>query len=166
MALFTWVKKHPAGDRPLGGLFVMDEAQTFAPSSGHTATTESTLALASQARKYGLGLIFATQAPKGLHNRIPGNATTQFFGLLNAPAQISAAQEMAAQKGGDAQGIARLGPGQFFAASDAVAFQRVRSPMCLSHHPRSPMTQEEILELARAGDPAQTSGAVPAGAVI
>ena len=150
MALFAWVKKHPAGDRPLGGLFVMDEAQTFAPSSGRTATTDSTLALASQARKYGLGLVFATQAPKGLHNQIAGNATTQFFGLLNAPAQIAAAQEMAAQKGGDALGIARLRPGEFFAASDTVAFQRVRSPMCLSHHPRSPMTQEEILELARA----------------
>ena len=150
MALFAWVKKHPAGDRPLGGLFIMDEAQTFAPSGGRTATTESTLALASQARKYGLGLVFATQAPKGLHNRIPGNATTQFFGLLNAPAQIAAAQEMAAQKGGDARGIARLRPGEFFAASDSVAFQRVRSPMCLSHHPRSPLTQEEVLELARA----------------
>ena len=149
MALFAWVKQHPAGDRPLGGLFVMDEAQTFAPSGGRTATTDSTLALASQARKYGLGLVFATQAPKGLHNRIPGNATTQFFGLLNAPAQIAAAQEMAAQKGGDARGIARLRPGEFFAASDAVAFQRVRSPMCLSHHPRSPLTQEEVLELAR-----------------
>ena len=150
MAMFAWVKKHPAGDRPLGGLFVMDEAQTFAPSAGRTATTDSTLALASQARKYGLGLVFATQAPKGLHNQIPGNATTQFFGLLNAPAQIAAAREMAAQKGGDAQSIARLRPGEFFAASDAVAFQRVRSPMCLSHHPRSPMTQEEVLELARA----------------
>ena len=129
MALFAWVKKHPAGDRPLGGLFVMDEAQTFAPSAGRTATTDSTLALASQARKYGLGLVFATQAPKGLHNQIPGNATTQFFGLLNAPAQIAAAREMAAQKGGDAQSIARLRPGEFFAASDTVAFQRVRSPM-------------------------------------
>ena len=150
MALFAWVKKHPAGDRPLGGLFVMDEAQNFAPSAGRTATTDSTLALASQARKYGLGLVFATQAPKGLHNQIPGNATTQFFGLLNAPAQIAAARGMAAQKGGDARGIARLRPGEFFAASDAVAFQRVRSPMCLSHHPRSPMTQEEVLELARA----------------
>ena len=149
MALFAWVKKHPAGDRPLGGLFVMDEAQTFAPSAGRTATTDSTLALASQARKYGLGLVFATQAPKGLHNQIPGNATTQFFGLLNAPVQIEAAREMAAQKGGDARSIARLRPGEFFAAGDAVAFQRVRSPMCLSHHPRSPMTQEEVLELAR-----------------
>ncbi|MFC7646929.1 hypothetical protein ACFQX6_45110 [Streptosporangium lutulentum] len=64
MALFAWIKKHPAGDRPLGGLFVMDEAQTFAPSGAMTACTKSTLALASQARKYGLGLVFATQAPR------------------------------------------------------------------------------------------------------
>ena len=166
MALFAWVKKHPAGDRPLGGLFVMDEAQTFAPSTGRTATTDSTLALASQARKYGLGLVFATQAPKGLHNRIPGNATTQFFGLLNAPTQIAAAQEMAAQKGGDARGIARLRAGEFFVGSDMVPFQRVRSPMCLSHHPPSPMTQEEILELARVKRSHATPDAVPAGAVI
>jgi len=62
MALFSWIKKNPAGERPLGGLFVMDEAQTFAPSSGATASTSSTLALASQARKYGLGRLFATQS--------------------------------------------------------------------------------------------------------
>ena len=53
MALFAWIKKHPAGDRPLGGLFVMDEAQTFAPSGAMTACTQSTLALASQARSTG-----------------------------------------------------------------------------------------------------------------
>ena len=137
MALFAWVRKHPAGGRPLGGLLVMDEAQTFAPAAGRTATTGSTLALASQARKYGSPDLRHAGA-EGTAQPDPGNATTQFFGLLNAPAQIAAAQEMAAQKGGDARGIARLRPGQFFAASDAVAFQGVRSPMCLSHHPRSP----------------------------
>ena len=41
MALFAWIKKHPAGDRPLGGLFVMDEAQTFAPSGAMTACTRA-----------------------------------------------------------------------------------------------------------------------------
>jgi hypothetical protein len=98
MALFAWIKRNPAGDRPLGGLFVMDEAQTLAPSLGTTPCTASTLALVSQARKYGLGLVFATQAPRGLHNQIPGNAATQFFGLLNAPVQVGAAREMAQAK--------------------------------------------------------------------
>jgi Helicase HerA, central domain len=151
MALFAWIKRHPAGDRPLGGLFVMDEAQTFAPSGGKTACTESTLALASQARKYGLGLVFATQAPKGLHNRIPGNSATQFFGLLNSPAAIDAAKEMAQAKGGAVPDIGLLTTGQFYAAREGFAFQKMQAPLCLSHHPRSPLTAEELIERAAPG---------------
>jgi len=100
MALFAWIKRNPPGARPLRGLLMMDDAQTIAPAKGFTACTRSTLALSSQARKYGLGLVFATQAPKGLHNQIPGNAITQFYGLLSAPAQISSAQETARAKSG------------------------------------------------------------------
>jgi hypothetical protein len=149
MGLFAWIKKHPAGDRPLGGLFVMDEAQTLAPSGAMTACTQSTLALASQARKYGLGLVFATQAPKGLNNRIPGNAATQFFGLLNAPVQISAAREMAQAKGSDVPDISRLRAGQFYAAVEGSAFEKVMTPLCLSDHPSSPLTVEEVIVRAR-----------------
>jgi hypothetical protein len=149
MALFAWIKKHPAGDRPLGGLFVMDEAQTLAPSGAMTACTKSTLALASQARKYGLGLVFATQSPKGLHNQIPGNAATQCYGLLNAPVQIDAAREMARAKGGDTPGISQLRTGEFYVALEGQPFAKVRTPLCLSHHGKSPLTTEEVLERAR-----------------
>ncbi|WP_117213373.1 ATP-binding protein [Allorhizocola rhizosphaerae] len=149
MALFAWIKEHPAGERPLGGLFVMDEAQTLAPSGAMTPCTHSTLALASQARKYGLGLVFATQAPKGLHNRIPGNAATQFFGFLNSPIQIAAAREMAQAKGSDVLDISRLTSGQFYASGEGTAFCKVQAPMCLSHHPTSPLTTEEVLARAK-----------------
>ncbi|TKK88977.1 ATP-binding protein [Herbidospora galbida] len=148
MALFAWIKKNPAGDRPLGGLFVMDEAQNFAPSGATTVCTQSTLALASQARKYGLGLVFATQAPKGLHNRIPGNAATQFYGLLNAQVQIEAAKEMARVKGGSADDIGALRSGQFYVAPEGAGFAKVRTPLCLSHHPRAPLTTEEVIDRA------------------
>jgi hypothetical protein len=151
MALFAWIKKHPAGDRPLGGLFVMDEAQTFAPSGAMTPCTESTLALATQARKYGLGLIFATQAPKGLHNRIPGNAATQFFGFVNSPAQIEAAREMARAKGSSVLDISRLTAGNFYATGEGLAFQKLQVPLCLSHHPKSPLTTEEVIARACQG---------------
>ncbi|MFB4287773.1 helicase HerA domain-containing protein [Nonomuraea sp. ATR24] len=159
LALFAWVKKNPAGDRPLGGLFVMDEAQTFAPAAGGvTACLRSTLALASQARKYGLGLVFATQAPKGLHNQIPGNAATQFFGLLNAPIQIGAAREMARAKGGDVPDVSRLRSGEFYVALEGRGPVRTRVPMCLSHHPRAPLTTEEVIaRAARPSPPAPTS---------
>ena len=86
----------------------MDEAQTLAPSGAMTPCTHSTLMLASQARKYGLGLVFATQAPKGLHNRIPGNAATQFYGLLTSMTQIDAAQEIARVKGSPIPDVGRL----------------------------------------------------------
>jgi hypothetical protein len=152
MALFAWIKKNPAGDRPLGGLFVMDEAQTLAPSGAMTACTRSTLSLASQARKYGLGLIFATQSPKGLHNQIPGNAATQVYGLMNAPVQIDAAREMARAKGGDVPGISQLRSGEFYLALEGRPFTKARTPLCLSHHPKSPLTTEEVLERSRAAD--------------
>jgi hypothetical protein len=148
MAMFSWIKQNPAGDRPLGGLLVMDEAQNFAPSGGMTACTESTLALASQARKYGLGLVFATQAPKGLHNRIPGNAATQFYGFLNSFTQIDAVKNLARAKGSDVPDISRLHRGQFYAALEGGGFERLTAPMCLSHHPPSPLTTEEVLDRA------------------
>jgi hypothetical protein len=149
MALFAWVKQHPANDRPLGGLFVMDEAQTLAPSGAMTPCTESTLALASQARKYGLGLVFATQAPRGIHNRIVGNAATQFYGFLNSPVQITAAKEMAQAKASAVMDIARLTAGEFYAMGEGVPFRKLATPMCLSHHPPGALTPEEILERAR-----------------
>jgi hypothetical protein len=149
MALFSWIKKHPATDRPLGGLLVMDEAQDLAPSGSVTACTVSTLRLASQARKYGLGLLFATQAPKGLQNQIPGNATTQFYGLLNAPVQIDVARELARAKGGDVPDIGRLRAGQFYIATEGTSFVKAATPLCLSHHPASPLTEEEVIARAR-----------------
>ena len=149
MALFAWIKRNPAGDRPLGGLFVMDEAQTLAPSTGRTPCTASTIALASQARKYGLGLVFATQAPKALHNQISGNATTQFFGLLNAPAQIDAARELAQAKGGRLPDIGLLGSGQFYAAGEGFGLLKVNTPLCLTYHPKAPLAPEEVVQRAR-----------------
>lgn len=149
MELFAWIKRNPAGDRPLGALFVMDEAQTMASSGSLTASTRSTIVLASQARKYGLGLLFATQAPKGLHNQVVGNAMTQFFGRLNSPAQIAAANELARAKGSPVADISRLERAQFYVAGEAFGFRQVATPLCLSHHPASPLRLEEVIARAR-----------------
>lgn len=147
MSLFAWFKKHPSDE--LGGLLVMDEAQTIAPSGAMTVATESTLVLASQARKYGLGLVFATQAPKGLHNRIPGNAATQVFGLLNSPGQIQTAQEIARAKGGMVSDVSRLKRGEFYFAGEGAQFAKMHTAMCLSHHPSSPLTADDVIVRSR-----------------
>lgn len=162
MALFSWIKRNPAGDRPLGGLLVMDEAQTLAPSGPVTACTRSTLMLASQARKYGLGLVFATQAPKGLHSQIPGNAATQFFGLLNAPVHIEAAREMARFKGGDVPEVSRLSSGQFYVAVEGQLFRKARTPLCLIHHPVSPLPAEDVIARAQRAPSSPEDVAPPA----
>jgi hypothetical protein len=151
MALFSWIKQHPARDRPLSGLLVMDEAQDLVPSGKVTACSESTRRLVAQARKYGLGLLFATQAPKALHNQIPGNAATQFYGRLSSPVQIGAAREVAKAKGGDVPDIARLTRGQFYVGTDGTKFIKTATPMCLSYHPAAPLTEEEVIARAHAG---------------
>jgi hypothetical protein len=149
MALFSWIKRHPAQERPLSGLLVMDEAQDLVPSDKVTACSESTRRLVAQARKYGLGLLFATQAPKALHNQIPGNAITQFYGRLSSPVQIGAAREVAKAKGGDVPDIGLLTTGQFYVATEGTGFVKTATSLCLSHHPSAPLTEEEVIARAR-----------------
>ncbi|WP_440898858.1 helicase HerA domain-containing protein [Actinosynnema sp.] len=148
-ALFAWVRRNPAGDRPLGGLLVLDEAQTFAPSRGEVVSSASTRLLAAQARKYGLGVVFATQAPKGLHNSVTGNTATQFFGRLTAPAQFQAALDLAAARGGRVDDVSRLNAGRFYGATEGTGFTKLSLPMCLSHHPQGALTEVEVLARAR-----------------
>ncbi|MFD3706938.1 ATP-binding protein [Nocardia sp. NPDC058658] len=149
VALFTYFKTHPAGDRPLGALLVLDEAQMLAPSGKSTPASASTLMLAAQARKYGLGIAYATQAPKGLDNKVVGNTAVQFFGKLGTAVQIQAAKGIAATWGGNVDDIGRLKTGQFYGATEGRAFRKLATPLCLTHHPASPPTEAEVLERAR-----------------
>ncbi|MFD3509080.1 ATP-binding protein [Nocardia sp. NPDC058666] len=151
VALFTHFKKNPARDRPLGGLLVLDEAQIFAPSGRETRATASTLMLAAQARKYGLGIAYATQAPKGLHNRVVGNTAIQFFGKLGTVVQMQAANAIAAAWGGHLDDIGHLSAGEFYGAAEGRPFRKLSTPLCSSHHPSSAPDEAEVLERARRG---------------
>jgi hypothetical protein len=148
MTLFTWIKRHPS---PTGRLYVLDEAQNFAPSQLVTACKRSALSLVAQARKYGLGMIFATQLPKGIDNAIVSNCTTHVYGRMSAPATIQATQELMAAKGGAADDLARLTRGEFYFSTEGFLKPlKVRTPLCLSWHPPNPPTAEEVIQRARA----------------
>jgi hypothetical protein len=147
MTLFTWIKENPS---PTGRLYVLDEAQNFAPSQSATACKASTRSLAAQARKYGLGMIFATQLPRGIDNGIVSNCTTHVYGRMSSPATIQATQELMSAKGGAADDIGRLTRGEFYFSTDG--FNRpvkIRTPMCLSWHPANPPTADEVIRKAR-----------------
>ena len=147
MTLFGWIKRNPS---PRGMLYVVDEAQTFLPAQRASPSLGSGIKLVAQGRKYGLGLVVATQVPKGLHNQIVSNCTTQFFGRQSAPATIAAAQEIMAAHGGAASDIGRLGAGEFYFATEGSGRPaKLTTPLCLSYHPANPPTPEQVVAAAR-----------------
>lgn len=148
MALFTWIKQNPS---PTGRLYVLDESQNFAPAQSGTACKASARSLVAQARKYGLGMIFATQLPRGIDNAIVSNCTTHVYGRMSSPATIQATQELMAAKGGAAEDIARLAKGEFYFSTEGLNRPlKVRTPLCLSWHPPNPPTADEVIQKARA----------------
>ena len=147
MTLFGWIKTHPS---PRGMLYVVDEAQTFLPSQRACPSLSSGIKLVAQGRKYGLGMVVATQVPKGLHNQIVSNCTTQFFGRQSAPATIAAAQEIMAASGGASGDIGKLGAGEFYFATEGSGKPaKLRTPLCLSHHPANPPTPDQVVTIAK-----------------
>jgi hypothetical protein len=148
MSLFTWIKKNPS---PTGRLLVLDEAQNFAPSLKMTPCKESTLALAAQARKYGLGMIFATQTPTGIDNKLISNCTTHFYGRMSSPTTIAATRGLLEAKGGGgSDDIARLARGEFYFSTESLRRPvRIKTPLCLTWHPANPLTANEVVERAR-----------------
>ncbi|PZR86389.1 MAG: hypothetical protein DLM68_09825 [Hyphomicrobiales bacterium] len=104
----------------------------------------------AQARKYGLGMIFATQLPKGMDNAIVSNCTTHVYGRMSSPATIQATRELMAAKGGAAEDLGRLTTGEFYFSTEGFSRPiKVRTPLCLSWHPPNPPTADEVVQRAR-----------------
>jgi Helicase HerA, central domain len=147
MSLFTWIKRNPSAT---GRLYVLDEAQNLAPSQKTTPCKESTVSLVAQARKYGLGMIFATQLPKGIDNKIVSNCTTHFYGRMSSPATIDATRDLMLAKGGGGDDIARLNRGEFYFSTEGMMQPiKIHAPLCLTWHPQNPLTEEEVLAKTR-----------------
>jgi hypothetical protein len=147
MSLFTWIKKEP---RELPRLYVVDEARNFMPSGKPAASKDSAISLAAQARKYGLGLIVATQTPKDIDNRVISNSTSHFYGKMNSPAAIETVRELMANKGGAASDIGALPSGTFYFSTEGSPQPvKVKTSMCLSYHPPNPPGEDEVIKRSR-----------------
>ncbi len=152
MALFSWIKKNPCPpDRPMRGLMVIDEAKDFVPSTKSNVCKASMQRLAAQGRKYGLGLLFATQSPKDIEHTIIQNCFTQFYGQASSPAAQDVIKNQLRDRGGSGEDIPRLGTGRFYVHCPETMKVPVKIsvPFCLTHHPASPLNDSEILDLAR-----------------
>lgn len=151
--LFTYIKKHPAPKDSLMGLFVLDEAKDFVPSGTNVPGKDNIIRLAAQARKYGLGLLFATQAPKSIDNKAVANCSTLLVGRANSPAAIDTVQELIKDKGGTASDVAKLDRGIFYFSTAPERPRKIATSLCLSYHPSSPPSEAEIVALARRTQP-------------
>ncbi|MFC7646928.1 hypothetical protein ACFQX6_45105 [Streptosporangium lutulentum] len=56
---------------------------------------------------------------------------------------------MARGKGSRVTDISKLRSGQFYTAVEGMPFVKVQVPMCLSHHPKDPLTVEEVVKRAK-----------------
>jgi uncharacterized protein DUF87 len=147
MTLFGWIKKHPS---PRGLLYVIDEAQVFIPSGASALSKTSGVQLVAQGRKYGLGMIAVTQAPKGIDNKVVSNCTTQFLGKQNSPTDQQSIKSMIAATGGTADDVGKLAAGEFYFKTEKSGKPfKLKAPICLSFHPPNPPTPEEVIARAR-----------------
>ena len=137
-------------------LYVIDEAQDFIPSGAGALSKTSGVQLVAQARKYGLGMIAVTQAPKGIDNKVVSNCTTQFLGKQNSPTDQQSVKGMIAATGGIADDVGKLAAGEFYFKTEKSGKPfKLKTPICLSYHPPNPPTPEEVV--ARAKKSALTS---------
>jgi hypothetical protein len=151
--LFSWIKKNPAPAGGLLGLLVVDEAKDFVPSGKSVPGKENLIRLAAQARKYGLGLLFATQEPKSIEHSIVSNCSTLLAGKMASPAAIDALQQLLSDKGTRATDVGTLKRGVFYFGSTPDKPVKVATSLCLSYHPSTPPSEADVLEAARRSAP-------------
>lgn len=149
--IYAWIKRNP---REMHGIIAIDEAKEFVPSTGSTTTKEIIKRFAQQSRKYGVGMLFATQTPKGIDHEVVANCRTQFLGIAQSPTAIQAVKELIRIRNGNPTNLGSLQRGQFyFSTENALVPQIIQVPMCISHHPKIQLNQDEIDERAKSNRP-------------
>ncbi|MDR1309813.1 MAG: DUF853 family protein [Deltaproteobacteria bacterium] len=147
MNMFSWMTRNPG--KGLAGLLVIDEAKDFVPSQNSTPPKTVIQRVANQARKFGYGLILASQAIKSLDSPTVNNCSSVFIGRQSSPSNIDACRTA-----WGISGVEKLGNGQFMCISSSLGGMRdkpatIDSAMCLSRHPSPAPSLEEIVEIAK-----------------
>ncbi|MFN7923741.1 MAG: hypothetical protein U0Q16_26805 [Bryobacteraceae bacterium] len=153
VTLFNWIRKNPV--RPpaqVRGLLVIDEAARFLPR-GNAESKPGLLLLAQQARKYGLGLVLATQNPMDLDYNATANFATHLYGTANQPQVVDFIRKALQEKGVSGANPGQLKVGEFYCFTPSVPKPvRIKTSLCLSAHPNNTqLSDDEILGRACAG---------------
>jgi DNA helicase HerA-like ATPase len=136
----------------VNGLVVIDEAKEFVPSQRSTACKRIIMSFATMARKYGIGLLLASQELSAVDTKALNNCATKLFGAQTSPATVDTTRRLLDSPAD--LGIQHLKPGQFWLKRNSLddagrAPVKVRTPWCLTGHPRGSPEEPEILMYAR-----------------
>ncbi len=146
-----------AAPRPnLRGLLVIDEADTCISSK---RCAERFVELANSARNKNFGLLISLQDPSTATPPILKACEAHIFGRAHSPEAIGVVKKHFRKSGGDEAELNRLLRGEFFVRHPKLARGKplkIYSPICLSRHPKEPLSGEEILAKLSAGE-AETS---------
>jgi DNA helicase HerA-like ATPase len=132
----------------LNAMLFIDEAQNFAPTAKQPLTYGIILKIAREARKYGLGMVLATQNISGINTNIVNNLTTKFIGLQKTPVNIMNTEKMLEKHN---TGVNKLPIGTFILDAPSIekTYPKVQIPLCLSYAPSSPPESDEIISMAQ-----------------
>lgn len=103
-------------------LVAIDECHLFAPerSAGEAASTEAVIALASQGRKRGIGLIALTQRLSKLHKDAAAELNNVFIGRTWLPNDQERCGDLLGMKKSERSMLRDLAPGEFYGFGPAL----------------------------------------------
>ncbi|MDR2456641.1 MAG: type IV secretion system DNA-binding domain-containing protein [Deltaproteobacteria bacterium] len=149
--LFTHISRNPPKSGQLAGLLVIDEAKDLVPSDKKADSSEAIIRFANQARKYGFGLVLATQIFNSINHSVVSNCRTLVVGKQNSPASIKNANDILGAEDADTKSLANFG---FYlkapAAVSGSSVRRFEIVYSLSRHGSNPPNGQQIIEMASA----------------
>jgi hypothetical protein len=146
MNIFAWITRNSG--KGLTGLLAIDEAREFVPSNSGPPSKNAIQRFANMSRKFGYGLIVASQAIKSVDNNTITNCNNLIFGKQTSSTNIETCKKM------NLNGVDKLETGHFLGKSPSFEDFHVNpvnftAAMCLSWHPQPPPSHEEIIAMAQ-----------------
>jgi hypothetical protein len=147
--LFMHISRNPPKSGQLAGLLVIDEAKDLVPSQRKASSSDTIIRFANQARKYGFGLVLASQTYGSVNHSVVSNCQTLVVGRQNSPTSVKNANASLGAEDADTKSLENF---LFFLKAPASVsgspVRRFEIAYSLSRHAVNPPVPQQIIEMA------------------
>ena len=148
--MIIWMKKHPAQGSKPRGLIVIDEVQEYIPSQVRSLSKHAFHYLTVQAQRYGYSLILSTKDPVNVEQKVVDNIRNHFYGKFDSGINQEDIISLWFKKLYDGSELSTLQAGEFYLSTENYKTPfKVKTPLCLSYHSDTPLTDSEVKDLAQ-----------------